>query len=531
MKNNIFAITIISIGIFLRIIHLGTLPNSYSPDELAQGYTAYSIMNTQKDEWGNSNLLSLLSFGDYKPPLQTWLMIPSIYFFGLTPFAVRLPNALLSITSLIAIYFLVRKMFPKDQVIALTALTLLSLSPWSVSMSRIALEANIAVSLIVIGLFLLYNHRNLLSTIVFSLSIYTYHSSKVFLPLFLPIIYLINFGKKSIYFLLVIIFLCLPYFTFQSGNSRASDIAIFNPTDKWANLSDQRFTLSSNGLPDLISRIIHNKITYTVSQASKNYLSYLSPQFLLTQGAGETTYGMLPGFGVIGLASLIGLVSLILHLLRKKIKLDNQMITLISGILISPIAASLAKGNYAANRASLMLPFLVIASAVGIEHIHRKYKIIIYVILIVESVTFFLSYFYSANQVLAHGMLYGHREVNQLISELKPTKVIYSRKLSEPQAYYLFFQKIDPKIVQQESTDWNRFQQKGLGFLDQLGEYKIDKTVFKEISLPSDLKQPNTLIIGKPEEFLDTKPTHIIYYPYSTKKEPAIYLYLTKNEE
>ena len=39
---------------------------------------------------------------------------------------------------------------------------------------------------------------------------------------------------------------------------------------------------------------------------------------------------------------------------------------------------------------------------------------------------------------------------------------------------------------------------------------------------------PDTLIVGRPEEFRDVKPDHIIYYPEFSKQEAAIYLYQTK---
>jgi 4-amino-4-deoxy-L-arabinose transferase-like glycosyltransferase len=530
MKIKILFSLFLFIGIFLRFYQLGDLPNSYSPDELAQGYSAYSILKTGADEWGSSNFLSLKSFGDYKPPLQTWLMIPPIQAFGLNPFAVRLPNALFSILSLISIYFLSKKLFPKSNTIPIISFALFSVSPWSVSMSRIALEANLAVSLIILGLTIFYYRQYLLAALLFSLSLYTYHSTKVFLPLFLPIIAILQFKKKFIYFLLLVIVFCSPLFIFQPDGSRTSDIAIFNPTDKWTHVSDQRFTLTSNGLPDQLSRLLQNKVVYTIQKYAQSYLSYLSPQFLITNGPGETTYGMIPDFGVIGVAASIGFISLIIYIFSQKKLISQPLIILLSGILISPIAAALAKGSYSANRASLMLPFIIIASAVGISYLHKNYKNILYLLLFIEGLFFSLTYFHSANQILAHGMLYGHQQINQYITSLNPDKVIYSRKLSEPQAYYLFFQSVDPHITQQESIRWSEFQTKGLAFLDQLGEYNLNNVTFKEISLPSDLKTPRTLIIGKPNEFLDTTPTHIIYYPYFTKSEPAVYLYLTPDE-
>ena len=63
----------------LRLSFLGQVPAGISPDEVSQGYTAYSLLKTGADEWGVKwPLTSFRSFVDYKAPLQTYLMIPSI---------------------------------------------------------------------------------------------------------------------------------------------------------------------------------------------------------------------------------------------------------------------------------------------------------------------------------------------------------------------------------------------------------------------------------------------------------------------
>lgn len=50
MKYKIALVLTILIGIFLRFYQLGQLPNAYSPDELAQSYTAYSFLETGKED-------------------------------------------------------------------------------------------------------------------------------------------------------------------------------------------------------------------------------------------------------------------------------------------------------------------------------------------------------------------------------------------------------------------------------------------------------------------------------------------------
>ncbi len=549
MKNKILLLLIIIVGIFLRFYKLGQIPNSYSPDELAQGYTAYSILETGKDEWGSQNWLSLRSFGDYKPPLQTLLMIPGIKVFGLTPFAVRLPNALLSTFTILLTYLIANYLFKSKSISLLSAL-FISLSPWALPLSRIALEANLVIFIISLATYLyLKANQNKsvfffsLSFFFFGLSLFTYHSAKIFTPIFLIVLFI----SQKTYLLkkkLIIPFLIFGLFLFsntflnnQIKSNRTGDIAIFNPTDNWSYVSNSQFEITQNGLPYPVIKIFYNKLVYLYETFSHNYLSYFSPQFLITQGAGETTYGMIPGYGVLGLIPAIGLILSLFFLIKSKGNKDKRnLYFLMVTILIPPLIAAIAKGQYSGNRVSLMMPFIQIISSFGLitflnvlpEKIKSFFNLGFIIAFLFLNLIFIVRYFYQGNQILAHGMLYGHLQANEYLKSYPDKQVIYSRKLSEPQAYVTFFQKINPKIVQQASLAWLEYETKNLLFLDQLGEYSLDKFTFREINIPSDSLLPNTLIIGRPEEFRDVKPDHIIYYPYHSKQEAAIYIYQTK---
>lgn len=548
MKPKIILIFIIFLGAFLRLINLGNLPNAYSPDELAQGYTAYSIIQTGKDEWGSKNLFNLQSFGDYKPPVQTLLMIPSIKLFGLTPFAVRLPNAIFSIATILLTYLIAKLLFNNSKISLLSSL-FICLSPWSLPMSRIALEANLVIFIISLAtyLFLISQKKQsilllLISILFFGISLFTYHSAKIFTPLF--IIFLIIHQKTysrpkflitSIFFFSLFL-ISNFYINSQIKSNRTGDIAIFNPTDHWSYVSNTQYEITQNGLPYFITKLFYNKIIYLYETFTQNYLSYFSPQFLITQGAGETTYGMIPGYGVLGLVPGIGFIFSLIFLIQKRsLESKRNLIFILSIILIPPLIAAIAKGQYSANRVSLMMPFIQIFSAFGLITFiseTKKYQKIIYVgiflIFAFTTLVFLQRYFFQGNQILAEGMLYGHQEANEYLKNTTTSHIIYSRKLSEPQAYVSFFNQINPRVVQSESTNWSDYQKRNLSFLDQLGEYKLENFIFREINIPTDSQLPNTLIIGRPEEFRDIKPDHIIYYPSKSELKPAIYIYQTK---
>ena len=86
-----FLIVIFLLAFTLRFWQLGQNPPSLDWDEASLGYNAYSLFKTGADEYGNKWPLAIRSFGDYKPPLYTYLTIPSVAIFGLNEFAIRFP--------------------------------------------------------------------------------------------------------------------------------------------------------------------------------------------------------------------------------------------------------------------------------------------------------------------------------------------------------------------------------------------------------------------------------------------------------
>src|SRR4030042_566937 len=97
IKNKYFfgIVIIFLIALLFRFYKLSSYPVSLSMDEVAIGYNAYSILKTGKDEWGQKLPLAFKSVGDYKPPVDIYLTVPSVWVFGLNEFGVRFPVALL----------------------------------------------------------------------------------------------------------------------------------------------------------------------------------------------------------------------------------------------------------------------------------------------------------------------------------------------------------------------------------------------------------------------------------------------------
>ena len=160
MKLNrlyLLAAIIFVLAVLLRFLYIDTIPNNLTMDEVNNGYTAYSLLKTGHDEWGNFLPFSFRSVGDYKPPILIYLTVPSIALFGLNEFSVRFPVALASLFSLLFTFLLSKKfLFAKQPLwFHLFVLFLFATSPWHIIFSRSGYEAVVALLFFLINILLL----------------------------------------------------------------------------------------------------------------------------------------------------------------------------------------------------------------------------------------------------------------------------------------------------------------------------------------------------------------------------------------
>jgi 4-amino-4-deoxy-L-arabinose transferase-like glycosyltransferase len=543
-KKLLFAI--FTLGLALRILFLSAHPSGFTPDEASFGYDAYSILKTSKDQWGSALPLTLKSFGDGKMPLYSYLAIPSISILGLSVFSTRLPNAIFGSLAILVCYFLVLKLFPKNQnkrSIALLSSFLLAISPWHIPLSRGAFEANLTTLLLPLGILFFFKGLKkptllILSAFFFGLNLFSYHSARLVTPLvalFLVFLYKnkLKFKNKATIFsaALSLFFLSLALLTYTQGaGSRLSSVSIFSLAQ---GAKEARYQATLFGLPDFLSRAFNNKATYLTHIFLQNYFSYLSPQFLVFEGAKEATYGMLPGRGVIYFVEIIFLLGAFHSFLLKKTK---GTLILLFWLLVAPIPASLSLGpGHAANRSVIMLPALSIFSATGAVWIYQNTKfkkifLLLSSLLLLSSFTFFLEdYFVQQPARGSKSMIHGAIELSQYLKSQEPffDQIIVSKSISEPHIYIFFTQKYPPKLVQNQIQSW-KFEDAGLSWVDQLPQYSLGKYTFRPINYESDKKLKNTLLVGSLDEFpQDVISQKIFYYP---NKTPA-YLVVPTNQK
>ncbi|NCN45648.1 MAG: hypothetical protein AUK08_01610 [Candidatus Pacebacteria bacterium CG2_30_36_39] len=297
-------IAAIVVGFVIRIYKVENLPVILNRDEAALAYNAYLLKETGMDEWGRSWPLALESFGDYKLPGYVWSLIPVFSVFGLNDFAVRLPSVIAG-TVLIYVFYLWLKELRISHNFSVLAAWLVSLLPVSIFYSRMAFEANLGLTLLVISLWLItnlsnkWNKKKFVSLLIITFfNIFTYNTPWLLLP-FLAVYSWLVFPrntqkKKNNVWLVVISLLGLFIFgakVFLSLTAQKSGITIFTDETVWSNWIAYREQLSPAWL-----WFFGSKYVYWLGLIWENIWQSFSFKFLVTSG-GTHPWHNLPHWG------------------------------------------------------------------------------------------------------------------------------------------------------------------------------------------------------------------------------------------
>ena len=484
---------IILLAALLRFWQLGDYPVSPNWDEVSHGYNAYSILKTGKDEWGVSFPTIFKAFGDYKLPVYIYLTVIPVSIFGLNVFAVRFISALAGTLAIFGIYLLTNYFWPDLKLkfgkinikIGILTAYLLAINPWHFFISRPALEANLSLTLIIFGFYFLVKglDRNkflIPSSVLLGLSLHTYNTARVFVPLLGLATILIYYNKlrinKSsiISAVILIAFAGIVLHQLSTGEATArynklqilSDNAIYQIGDNY----------TKSKLPKIIAKAIYNRPVYFVKTAALNYLNYFSPQFFY-QSQGAQTQFAIPIKNLFTLSvtamSFVGLVYLFIN--RKS--QSNKFI--FTWLLASPVAASLTADPPQALRPNPMIPALLIIACLGVFLITTKVKgfiknLVLIVFILSASFSFYKyinSYFYDYSKNYADSWQYGYKEVIDYINQNENNydKIFITKAYAEPHIFYAFFSKLNPTLLQPGSNSI-RFEKSNWFWTDKIGK-------------------------------------------------------------
>lgn len=516
----ILLLVIIFIAAFLRLWNLNNYPAGLNADEAAIGYNAYSLIQTGKDEHGIPWPIHFKSFGDYKPGLYFYLVLPFVKLLGLNIWAVRLPNAIFGILSVVLIMFLVKEIFGERSVInrfSLWSGFFLAISPWHLHYSRGGWESGVAIFFILTGVYFFFKALNsskffLLSALFFILSLYTYHSARLVVPLlFLGLIILYRrriFRKANLKWIIISaligLVLLLPLvkdFLGPAGISRFSGVGLLSDTGPFWRVNELRGQhVNPWSLP---VRLLHNRLVAYGLAFFSNWLSHFNGNFLFVFGD-IIERNRVPETGQMYFFDILFVVLGIYFLILKRPQ-NWQFIFL--WLMVAPVAAAMTFQAPHALRANNMVIPLVILSAYGAVNLfdwfRKKKKIVrlafyLFILLLIPwNVGRYLhEYYIRYSQTYPAAWEYGF---DQVVDEVKKIsgeyeKIYVTDRYDQPYILFLFYLKYSPEKFQQEVKLTPR---------DKFGFSTVrdfDKFHFETINWDELKTKSNILVVGTPEE-------------------------------
>jgi len=507
----IAAIGVFLLAFFLRFYKLGEIPHGFYQDESAIGYNAYSVLTTGRDEYGKLFPLYFKSFGDYKLPVYIYLTIPSILFFGMTEFAVRLPSAFFGFLTVVASFFLVGEL-TKDKKLALLTSFLMAINPWSLDYNRATFEVSVGMFLFVFGTYLISKSFTsyakgtfFFGTICFLISLYSYNLTRLFTPvLFIAVIYYFLKRKKKlprkevILTAIVLSVSLIPFITtFFSGGgvSSAKGTLLFTSAAVQAPLLELRSYLVN--LPPIITKLFFNSVVLDIWQYLNNVVLYLSTQFFFVSGSTHGNHGI----GTSGEFYIFELLFIAIGIIFSIQQKYRWSYLLICWIVITILVAGLTRDIPHATRSFFMVVPLEIFSALGIlqfiqfaKQKRQGVKTILFlgmgIFMLYNIIFYFTSYYVRFPIAYAKSWQLEDKELSMYLknNDSKYNQIIFDNKAGFVYTSFLFYTKYSPTAFQKTAV---RVPDDSEGFSHVVS---FGKYIFKDIDWAKDYKKGVLLI-------------------------------------
>lgn len=470
MKKSVAILCLaIILAIATRFYLLGKAPAGLYLDEAAQGYNAYSILKTGRDEFGLPFPAVFRSFADFKTPVYIYLIAPLIPLFGLTAFTVRFPSFLASILTLPVLFLLIRLITQNKKTgLFLAALTtlLIAISPWHILFGRTNFECNVALLLYLSGVYLFYLGLKkppalILSGVLFAIAIPAYHSQRLLVPATI-IFFLFRFGKVlfdrthrkfSLTGLCLALLISLPTLFILTTPGFLARVSTLNLTTNLPGI------LPSAGP---LSWLVNSPFFLRIKEFLSLYLAYFSPRNLFYLG----DYGprsSFPELATFFFWQLPFYVHGLYLLITKKGSGELRTFTIFM-FLVSPLPAALTRDPFSTIRAlPLVVPIVTIIS-ISLYQIWEKLKsarqkisaILVFSLLIFYSLLKLYSSVIVMNEKQrAPYWDYGWERVVEVLNQKtdQSLPVVIDNVRAEPYSQILFYTKYDPAAYQRENFE------------------------------------------------------------------------------
>ena len=469
MKTRWLFTAIIILAFFLRFYRLNQNPPSLYWDEASLGYNAFSVARTLRDEHGEFlPLTRFVAFGDYKAPGYIYADAVVVKLLGLSDFSVRFPSALAG-TLLVIVGFFLSKELTGRHFVGLITSFLLAVSPWAIQFSRGAFEANLATFFSSAGIYFFLRALRqrsavfyLSSSVFWVVSMYTFNSHRVFVPLMIAALILIFARqlwkqKKLAFLLLASCFLLLiPLLLY--GRTREARLRFDEVT--WLNdlapvqLSNSRTVVDGHAW---WADLLHNRRVVYSLEFLQHYTDSFRPDFLFSSGDVNNRLSV-QTVGEMYWWELPFLLSGVYVLIRRRNKFSA---VIFAWLFLAPIPAAMARETPHALRMLNILPVPQIITSVGlvtaVSSLRRHLRLLLVPLVFLALIFYLHDYYFVYPRASQAGWQYGYKQMVSYVSKVSANYscINVTEAYGRPYIYFLLYNRYPPARYWQ-TVDTNR---------------------------------------------------------------------------
>lgn len=450
------------IGFIIRLYKIQTFP-PVDIDEYGVAYNAYSILHYGVDEWGVKLPLFFKSFGDYKLPLDIYLVVFFYKILGENFIALRLPSILFGVAYIPTMYLLMQAV-TKDKKISLISAAIMVFAPYNLYFSRV-ISASISQSYFITAsvtafVYYLQSKRTIflyIFMICLGISLYTYPAAWIISPLLYGTYIFISilrngFSKHIIILTLLFALVMIPIAQqYISGGStvRVKNVGFFGANRGVVMEIDEFRAHDTN---TVFAKALHNKAVHYAYAFLTNYVRHFDLSYLLMG-----KYELIPQHSIDPpiFAILIPLYYLGLILMIKKINWVYAVILI--WILIAPIPSAITEGAVNSKRYLSFMGSETVVALIALQIFkidkHKYVSRFIFMCIIIQAI-FLTGRFYTKFVEETKDYIYFKANILYQVVRAYNTNTdtfVYSfESLGEPQIYPLVAANYSPLIYNKQ---------------------------------------------------------------------------------
>lgn len=323
-KNWLWPVLLTLVLLALRLYYWWVVgPSSLNQDEAALLLNARFLAEAGRDEWGSWWPVVFQSFGDAKLPGYIYTVAGLGKLIGFSDWTVRIP-AFVAGLALPFLVYINAQQWTRSKTIALVSTLLFVISPWSWHYGTVGFEANLGLTLFLMGTYWVFRKTSTVRTDIvgvffFLLAALTYNTPWILLPVVGVSLCIVRWAEwrniLRVGVLLLGVFVGVWMLT-ASATMQKGAITIFqDPT------LIQAYPEFRQQFSGVWQTVFGNQYVYFAQLATERWLQSWSWEFLVTAG-GQNPWHSIPGVGhlhtVIPGFAVVGGVVLVVQMVREK---------------------------------------------------------------------------------------------------------------------------------------------------------------------------------------------------------------------